>query len=172
MQFLRARIASELLLQGPWNKHERDILLHCLELLLHLGCQKLAAWLPLPLWPPPRHTCLELFDDVAQTLCTEGNYTPSAIEVRVCGPSPKLRCPSMARASRSISPKGTIRNHAFLENGIEKARCEIFQFLWEETIVDDQKTARPKAPPPQPPIKPWIETCAWLNHVSIHVSIH
>ena len=86
-------------------------------------------------------------------LCTESNYTPLAIEVRVCGPSPELRCHLIARASRSISPKGTTRNHAFLENGIEKARCEIFQFLCEETIADDQKTARPKAPPPQPPIE-------------------
>ena len=80
-------------------------------------------------------------------LCTESNYTPLAIEVRVCGPSPELRCLSMARASKSISPKGTTRNHAFLENGIEKARCEIFQFLWEETIVDDQKNSEAKGTP-------------------------
>ena len=73
--------------------------------------------------------------------------------MRVCGPSPELRCHSIAKASKSISPTGTTRNDAFLENAIEKARCEIFQFLWEETIVDDQKTARPKAPPPQPPIE-------------------
>ena len=102
---------------------------------------------------------------LARQLCTERNYTFLAIEVRVCGPSPTLRCLSMARASKSISPKGTTRNHAFLENWIEKARCEIFQLLWEETIVDDQKPARPKAPPPQPPMETWIETCAWLNHV-------
>ena len=96
----------------------------------------------------------ELFNHVAQTaLHRKYLHTSFAIEMRVCGPSPKLSCLSMARASRSISPQGTTRNHAFLENGIEKARCEIFQFLREETIVDDQKTPRPKAPPPQPPIE-------------------
>ena len=86
-------------------------------------------------------------------LCTESNYTPLAIEVRVCGPSPELPCLSMGSASRSISPKGTTRNHAFLENGIEKARCEIFQLLWEETIVSNQKKRGQRHPRPSHPLR-------------------
>ena len=68
---------------GAWRFHGQDFeifdissrlparptrdLLHCLELLLHLGCHRLATWLLPPLQPPPRHTCLELFNYVAQT---------------------------------------------------------------------------------------------------------
>ena len=105
-------------------------------------------------------------------LCTESNYTPLAIEVRVCGPSPELRCLSMARTSRSISPKGTTRNHASLKMGLRRPGARSSNFCVRKPLLTTKKKARPKAPPPQPPIKTWIETCAWLNHVSIHVSIH
>ena len=105
-------------------------------------------------------------------LCTESNYTPLAIEVRVCGPSPELRCLSMARTSRSISPKGTTRNHVSLKMGLRRPGARSSNFCGRKPLLATKETARPKAPPPQPPIKTWIETCAWLNHVSIHVSIH
>ena len=68
-------------------------------------------------------------------LCTESNYTPLAIEVRVCGPSAELRCLSMARASRSISFKGTTRNHASLKMGLRRPGARSSNFCGRKPLL-------------------------------------
>ena len=72
-------------------------------------------------------------------LCTESNYTPLAIEVRVRGPSPELRCLSMARTSRSISPKGTTRNHASLKMGLRRPGARSSNFCGRKPLLTTKK---------------------------------
>ena len=81
-------------------------------------------------------------------LCTESNYTPLAIEVRVCGPSPELRCLSMARTSRSISPKGTTRNHASLKMGLRRPGARSSNFCGRKPLLTTKKQRGQRHPRP------------------------